>query len=629
MADIFEKYVSFISTIRRTAAAALLSLAFLPSSAQEVGFVDMGVKADNGKDMLWAQGDLMYTDENVFVLLSSDQIGETFGWGDITGRAVGSALSQYGGTNPPTKICGNPKYDICTAKLGTGYRLPSCKEIERLTDNCTYKVYQSERTLPKYDSRGVPTSIYGQWMWEGGGSWHALKFDGPLVSVISSANGNMRSIYYGVYSYKDGKIVIPNLLKLTVKNGVLEAENGGYFKQVSKQTQEATVLYAELTSKINGNKLRFPISIGAPVVTSGKWVIDMSNDTREKSIGYWTGELLTMEEKQGGVFLKLSEKGGYGPQIDERYAHYRVRPVKEYVDTITPRLLREKREKEIQDSLRQVAAVKAEMRRQDSIKLAVLTENIKRTPLLSAFLETSEALSNRNFFEVKKVSQQGTTATYYVYATSNSQKAYKNFWKKVESLCDKNTYWEEVEEWKVDHNGQGYGHAVLKGKTAPLITNLTVETYSYYYKGESVRGDYKEDKNGKTYSWVRLNSTKNYVVRDFSSNEETVLGMLNLFNSQVVKNILAVAAPDSTGLEVIPTRGKGNFALQKDYEQKGTASIVPVMNVPKSSAILPIESNGFSIGTKSNRLGKSCIPFLIDERKAGAALYKVEITFSK
>ena len=217
------------------------SISFLGIIAQNNKyFVDMGVRADNGDVLLWANGDLASLKDGSFVILEQDQIGDTYGWGDITGKAVGTNLSQYGGVNPSVEISGNPSFDITTSKLGSEYRLPTCKEIERLVKNSRISTFKARRNLPAIDSYGVPTWIYGQWMWQGGGNWHSIKFDGPIANIISSDKGRITTTYEGVYKYKDGILYIGNLkLSADKERNVLSADNGGFFIKVSSQSDEA------------------------------------------------------------------------------------------------------------------------------------------------------------------------------------------------------------------------------------------------------------------------------------------------------------------------------------------------------------------------------------------------------
>lgn len=316
--------------IQRTIICTFLwSISFLDIIAQnDKYFVDMGVRADNGDVLLWANGDLASLKDGSFVILEQDQIGDTYGWGDITGKAVGTNLSQYGGVNPSVEISGNPSFDITTSKLGSEYRLPTYKEIERLVKNSRISTFKARRNLPAIDSYGVPTWIYGQWMWQGGGNWHSIKFDGPIANIISSDKGRITTTYEGVYKYKDGILYIGNLkLSADKERNVLSADNGGFFIKVSSQSDEAEIEYYVIESKINHNKLYFPLYRKTQHLSSNNGYMAVFDTPNRDRIGYWSGSLLTVEGKQGGIYL-LMDSRYFQPQIDNRYEHYRIRPVK-------------------------------------------------------------------------------------------------------------------------------------------------------------------------------------------------------------------------------------------------------------------------------------------------------------
>lgn len=316
--------------IQRTIICTFLwSISFLGIIAQnDKYFVDMGVRADNGDVLLWANGDLASLKDGSFVILEQDQIGDTYGWGDITGKAVGTNLSQYGGVNPSVEISGNPSFDITTSKLGSEYRLPTYKEIERLVKNSRISTFKARRNLPAIDSYGVPTWIYGQWMWQGGGNWHSIKFDGPIANIISSDKGRITTTYEGVYKYKDGILYIGNLkLSADKERNVLSADNGGFFIKVSSQSDEAEIEYYVIESKINHNKLYFPLYRKTQHLSSNNGYMAVFDTPNRDRIGYWSGSLLTVEGKQGGIYL-LMDSRYFQPQIDNRYEHYRIRPVK-------------------------------------------------------------------------------------------------------------------------------------------------------------------------------------------------------------------------------------------------------------------------------------------------------------
>ena len=316
--------------IQRTIICTFLwSISFLGIIAQnDKYFVDMGIRADNGDVLLWANGDLASLKDGSFVILEQDQIGDTYGWGDITGKAVGTNLSLYGGVNPSVEISGNPSFDITTSKLGSEYRLPTYKEIERLVKNSRISTFKARRNLPAIDSYGVPTWIYGQWMWQGGGNWHSIKFDGPIANIISSDKGRITTTYEGAYKYKDGILYIGNLkLSADKERNVLSADNGGFFIKVSSQSDEAEIEYYVIESKINHNKLYFPLYRKTQHLSSNNGYMAVFDTPNRDRIGYWSGSLLTVEGKQGGIYL-LMDSRYFQPQIDNRYEHYRIRPVK-------------------------------------------------------------------------------------------------------------------------------------------------------------------------------------------------------------------------------------------------------------------------------------------------------------
>lgn len=316
--------------IQRTIICTFLwSISFLGIIAQnDKYFVDMGIRSDNGDVLLWANGDLASLKDGSFVILEQDQIGDTYGWGDITGKAVGTNLSLYGGVNPSVEISGNPSFDITTSKLGSEYRLPTYKEIERLVKNSRISTFKARRNLPAIDSYGVPTWIYGQWMWQGGGNWHSIKFDGPIANIISSDKGRITTTYEGVYKYKDGILYIGNLkLSADKERNVLSADNGGFFIKVSSQSDEAEIEYYVIESKINHNKLYFPLYRKTQHLSSNNGYMAVFDTPNRDRIGYWSGSLLTVEGKQGGIYL-LMDSRYFQPQIDNRYEHYRIRPVK-------------------------------------------------------------------------------------------------------------------------------------------------------------------------------------------------------------------------------------------------------------------------------------------------------------
>lgn len=591
---------------------ALLSVGvFLPTFAQHEGFVDMGVMTNDGKNLLWSDGDLFLTENNRFELLSWKKIGDDFGWGDITGKAKDYEIRQYGGTNPPTQISGNPKYDICTAKLGADYRLPTYEEIKQLLNNCTLNVSIKDYHYAEYNSLGFPTWIYGEWMWQGSGSWYSLKFDDTFVTVMSSTYGYMQAVYQGPYAYKDGRIAIPNLFKLTVKNGALEADNGKHFEQISRQTRAGGILYAELTSKINGNKLHFTIAAGPNV-------LKMNDERHIKGVGYWSGEL-NPDGSDEVMYMLLRENGEMKIDRTSRMSHSRIRAVKEYIDPVAQQLYREKCEKEMRDSLQKIEETREKLR-QDSIRRM---ESIKSSPLLNAFLEMTNTLSDERFFDAKYASHSGDTTSYYICATANTQKTYKEFWKKVASMCDKGSCWERKQIWSEMPNNKDNDYRVNKKNKETNNTarrsdfSLRCFSKSYYYIGKIDRhsyGDYMEilnrDDSGKLWytAWAILSDEKGYTVPGFKPDNELVAYVLSMFDNQVKENIYSLVC-----------KGGG---------VNNNIKISPVLEIPKSKyglKVIPVNMSDYAC---TIRLGKQdiCIPFLtVDKCKPGTPLYKVDI----
>lgn len=405
--------------IQRTIICTFLwSISFLGIIAQNNKyFVDMGVRADNGDVLLWANGDLASLKDGSFVILEQDQIGDTYGWGDITGKAVGTNLSQYGGVNPSVEISGNPSFDITTSKLGSEYRLPTCKEIERLVKNSRISTFKARRNLPAIDSYGVPTWIYGQWMWQGGGNWHSIKFDGPIANIISSDKGRITTTYEGVYKYKDGILYIGNLkLSADKERNVLSADNGGFFIKVSSQSDEAEIEYYVIESKINHNKLYFPLYRKTQHLSSNNGYMAVFDTPNRDRIGYWSGSLLTVEGKQGGIYL-LMDSRYFQPQIDNRYEHYRIRPVKTVKGSEEIERKKQQMEEEAKRLVETKRLIEEQRIKQDKKEAEEkYRKAFLENPILSLLDEIALKIKNENFFDYIVRNKHGH---YEVYACAN------------------------------------------------------------------------------------------------------------------------------------------------------------------------------------------------------------------
>jgi len=426
-------------------------------------FVDMGVKADNGDVLYWANGDFALMTDGSCCILETSRIGTSLGWGDITGKAAGTDLALYGGMNPLKQISGNEKYDITTAKLGKEYRLPTYNEIQRLVDNTTKRVETKIIDLPEIDFRGVPTWIYGQWMWEmtiitnkgNAGYWNSLKFDGPIVNVVSNKNGTPQVLYNGPYTYENGILSFGGTKLFADENSKIlkSTENDGYFRKISNQSEASEMVYYVLTSKINGNKLYFPLHSAKQYGTAkdGKYTIVWDNPNVEQ-IGYWTGSVYNEDTK--GAILLLMNNQGYGPQISHRYERYRIRPVKNDIGS-GARLAEEKRiaeQKMVEQKARQEELEKHK-REQERIKLIQLKkEAYANNSIIKALSLFDDEDLCKGLFDCKMYIEWTRNrraiqnVALYLYANQNTRDFYKKFSECVNSGENKEEHNRFIEE---------------------------------------------------------------------------------------------------------------------------------------------------------------------------------------
>ena len=115
--------------LKTVAKANLNGLEYITSDIATISFSSVSSKPeaiDLGLSVLWADRDLGA--ENYW------QHGVNVVWGDISG--VSSSSQECVGKYPPENISGT-KYDIATAVLGNGWRLPTKDEINDLIKACT------------------------------------------------------------------------------------------------------------------------------------------------------------------------------------------------------------------------------------------------------------------------------------------------------------------------------------------------------------------------------------------------------------------------------------------------------------------------------------------------------------
>ena len=89
---------------------------------------------DLGLSVKWANRNMGATKSNI--------CGYKYGWSELTPR---KAYSWKDNIIPQIiSISGNPKYDLATAKLGNGWRLPTLQEMTELKTKCKW-VWNKER----------------------------------------------------------------------------------------------------------------------------------------------------------------------------------------------------------------------------------------------------------------------------------------------------------------------------------------------------------------------------------------------------------------------------------------------------------------------------------------------------
>lgn len=306
-------------------------LLFIPSLLYAQEWVDMGVRAENGDAIYWSNSDFeIYRNGNVG-FAEYGEMGSHFGWGDITGRTVGSDLSRYGGTNPPSHIEGNPQYDIITAKLGSPYRLPSFYEFNELAKNCEFsvKTIVSQRNQGK---DGLPSWVQGQWMCNNaalinGQVYNAsvsLKIDGVMASVYTSDN----NYWEGTYSYSNGILKVWKLkLNINESDKSINDDRGYQYQKISDKTKSGKIRGMQLKSKINGNTLFFPFPDDVSSFASGGYTIVGTNTLDAEEATYWIADLCEHDkDKAYAAFLSLYENSGI---IEvKRSRHNRIRAIK-------------------------------------------------------------------------------------------------------------------------------------------------------------------------------------------------------------------------------------------------------------------------------------------------------------
>ena len=581
--------------IQRTIICTFLwSISFLGIIAQNNKyFVDMGVRADNGDVLLWANGDLASLKDGSFVILEQDQIGDTYGWGDITGKAVGTNLSQYGGVNPSVEISGNPSFDITTSKLGSEYRLPTYKEIERLVKNSRISTFKARRNLPAIDSYGVPTWIYGQWMWQGGGNWHSIKFDGPIANIISSDKGRITTTYEGVYKYKDGILYIGNLkLSADKERNVLSADNGGFFIKVSSQSDEAEIEYYVIESKINHNKLYFPLYRKTQHLSSNNGYMAVFDTPNRDRIGYWSGSLLTVEGKQGGIYL-LMDSRYFQPQIDNRYEHYRIRPVKTVKGSEEIERKKQQMEEEAKRLVETKRLIEEQRIKQDKKEAEEkYRKAFLENPILSLLDEIALKIKNENFFDYIVRNKHGH---YEVYACANQN---------TKKLCT--YFWERIQKVSMKAKNNTTGDFAL--------------SFDWYEDCDGILAPtYREWENGRPVNWQKNHEEKKYIIKESDFPVEYIKSILEIMNNNLQDGITKAILHSNYVIKNI-NENRGNLSTGGKF--LGCIKIEPLKPICNSKNSFDADHLDYMEfkGIKTRQF-----PFLYKNFKKGTYLYRISI----
>ena len=305
----------------------LFIISLIPVSTFAVKWVDMGQRTQSGKKVYWASSD--FTIKNgEFGFAEYGGLGTLFGWGDVTGEAVGNRLMDYGGEFPPQNASGNPEYDLITAKMGTPYRIPSYTELQWLIDNCDFK--EVTLTVNNTSSAKLPLWLMGQWMWHRAQmtslgvenvSW-TLQLDEKTFSIVTS-NGKYTE---GVFYCNNDKLNV-NGVELTIdySNKRLLTEAGEPLKKISNKPSTITVTGMRATSRVNGNSLFFPFPKERDLESSGDCYVEVRSP---QIYGCWSGDLFPNVYERAIIFL-IKQYEGYGLIGELRIKKYYIRAVKE------------------------------------------------------------------------------------------------------------------------------------------------------------------------------------------------------------------------------------------------------------------------------------------------------------
>jgi hypothetical protein len=225
-------------------------------------WVDMGTKADNGAPMYWSSFDLVETKNGTWKLANSDTI-----IGDVTYWS----LEDY--DDSPFDIAGNKRYDVASSALGSPFRMPSQRELQRLIDN-SYITFHSKKirngyTKPYKVNYNDVSWLYGTWQLNTGGFIFKLYINSSQLTWTSLRPGFdafPHTEYEGSYTIKMDRIQF-GYLEFPIsldKKRIYTSKGEAFHNQHDivrgpQRVPDRWLDYIELQSRTTGKTIIFPI----------------------------------------------------------------------------------------------------------------------------------------------------------------------------------------------------------------------------------------------------------------------------------------------------------------------------------------------------------------------------------
>lgn len=165
----------------------------------------------------------------------------------------------------------------------------------------------------------------------------SVKIAGALCSVIVTHGGQVLPIYDGVYDYSKnedgtGELLMGKIrLLVNEKGGIIVTESGYRLRKISNEGSKQYGLL--LISKINGNRLFFPLPDAHQVVRDGNYAFEFQSSQEN---GYWSGTTHEENNREAwGFNVKGSNPVNFGLGYETRDTKKSVRPVTTTPVTVT------------------------------------------------------------------------------------------------------------------------------------------------------------------------------------------------------------------------------------------------------------------------------------------------------